>query len=228
MISIVIPTYEMNGVGKTFLENSLKFISNQSFKFFEVVISDHSISYEIEGVCKMFSELNIKYIKNEHNRGSSSANLNNAILNSSFELVKILMQDEYIFDKNTLNDIVKVFEEKTINWVITGCFYGDDVMKPKGNMIPYYNDKIIEGKNTIGSPSVLTFRKTEDLELFDPNLIWMMDCEYYKRLYNKWGQPKIIPEHKIFVNQHKNQLTNIIEESVKVYETNFVKNKYKN
>ena len=35
MISITIPTYEMNGVGHEFLENSLEFICNQTFKQFE-------------------------------------------------------------------------------------------------------------------------------------------------------------------------------------------------
>jgi hypothetical protein len=54
-----------------------------------------------------------------------------------------------------------------------------------------------------------------------------MDCDYYKRLYDKWGNPTIIPDYKIFVNQHENQITNIIGSNIKQMETQFVINKYK-
>jgi glycosyltransferase involved in cell wall biosynthesis len=226
MISITIPAYEMNGVGHKFLEKSLEFISKQSFKEFEVIISDHSKSNEIKNICSKFKLLDIKYIKNNKNYGSSSANLNNAIENSKYDIIKFLMQDEYIYDENTLLDIKKLFNDNTTNWTATGCLYGNDVEKPIGKMIPYYNDNIIYGNNTIGSPSIVSIRRTSDLELFNPDLIWLMDCDYYKRLYDKWGEPKIIPEYKIFVNQHKNQVTNIIDNTLKQKEHEFLIKKY--
>jgi glycosyltransferase involved in cell wall biosynthesis len=226
MISITIPTYEMNGVGHKFLEKSLEFICKQSFKDFEVIISDHSKTDEIKNVCSNFKLLNINYIKNNKDVGSSSANLNNAIKNSKYDIIKFLMQDEYIYEKNTLLDIKKTFENKEINWVATGCLYGNDVNQPSGKMIPSYNDRIIYGNNTIGSPSVVSIRKTDDLELFNPDLIWLMDCDYYKRLFDKWGNPAIIYDYKIFVNQHPNQVTNILDNNRKEKEHFFLKNLY--
>jgi hypothetical protein len=53
-----------------------------------------------------------------------------------------------------------------------------------------------------------------------------MDCEYYKRLFDKWGQPKIINDYKIFINHHQNQLTNIIKDEIKQKEHLFLKKKY--
>ena len=226
MISITIPTYEMNGVGYKFLEKSLGFISKQSFKEFEIVISDHSKSNEIKNVCSNFNSLDINYIKNDKNFGSSSANLNNAIENSKYDIIKFLMQDEYIYEENTLLDIKKTFDDSTTNWVATGCLFGNNVEQPIGKMIPYYNSDIIYGNNTIGSPSTISIRRTNDLELFNPDLIWLMDCDYYKRLYDKWGEPKIIPEYKIFVNQHQNQVTNIIDNKLKQGEHELLRNKY--
>ena len=39
MVSIAIPTYEMNGVGHFFIEQSLTFIAKQTYKNFEIIIS---------------------------------------------------------------------------------------------------------------------------------------------------------------------------------------------
>jgi glycosyltransferase involved in cell wall biosynthesis len=226
MISITIPAYEMNGVGKLFFENSLLYISKQTFKNFEVVVSDHSESDEILDICLKFSELDINYIKNKNNKGSSSANLNNAILNSKYNIIKFLMQDEYLYDENTLLDIKKAFDDEKINWVVTGCLYGSDPKNQIGKMLPVYNDNMVIGNNTIGSPSVVSIRKTNELEFFNEDLIWLMDCEYYRRLYDKWGDPMVIPDYKIFVNQHENQVTNIISSNLKQMETESIKNKY--
>lgn len=226
MISITIPTYEMNGIGKLFFENSLTYISKQTFRDFEVVVSDHSESNEILDICLKFNELDINYVKNKNNKGSSSANLNNAIKHSKYNIIKFLMQDEYLYDENTLLDIKKIFEDENINWVVTGCLYGSSPEKQIGKMLPFYNDNIIIGNNTIGSPSVVTIRKTNQIELFNQDLLWLMDCEYYKRLYDKWGNPTIIPEYKIFINQHENQVTNIISPNLKKIETELMRSIY--
>jgi hypothetical protein len=55
-----------------------------------------------------------------------------------------------------------------------------------------------------------------------------MDCDYYKRLFDKWGEPFVIPDFKIFVNQHENQVTNIISNQRKIDEQYYLKNKYAN
>lgn len=211
MISITIPTYEMNGVGSFYINESLQYLEKQTFKIFEVVISDHSYNDDIKNICSKFNKLNIKYIKNEKNRGSSSANLNNAIINSKYNIIKFLMQDEYIINENALLDINNCFDDENVNWVATGFFNGDI----KNKMIPFYNDRIIYGNNTIGSPSIVSIRKTKDLCFFNPDLIWLMDCDYYKRLFDKWGNPTIIKDAKIFINHHPNQVTNIIDNNRK-------------
>lgn len=228
MISIVIPTYEMGDKGTFFIKKSLEYISNQTFKDFEVVISDHSIENEIKIICEEYPFLDIVYLKNEVNRGSSSSNLNNAILNSKYDLIKFLMQDEYLIDKELLSDIVQCFQEKEVNWIINGCLNGPSPDDIRYEISPYYSDEIIYGKNTIGSPSCVSIRKTEDLELFNKDLIWMMDCDYYKRLFDKWGYPKKLNTNsKVFINHHEFQLTNTIPHARKTLEHEYLKNKYK-
>ena len=66
MLSIAIPTYEMLGKGVEFLEYQFNIFLQQSFKDFEVVVSDHSLNESIKALCKKYKDtLNIIYIKME-------------------------------------------------------------------------------------------------------------------------------------------------------------------
>jgi|688.fasta_scaffold45034_8 glycosyltransferase involved in cell wall biosynthesis len=228
MISVVIPTYEMSNYGDKFLSTSLTQLTKQSFKNFEVVISDHSRDDSIYKLTKEFnSSLNIRYLRNLTNYGNSSANLNNGLINANGEIIKILFQDEYIINDG-LKKISDFFlENKDVKWLLNGCSYGKSLNEVYGKMIPRYNENIIDGINTIGSPSVLTL-KNENVELFDENLIWLMDCEYYFRLQKKFGTPNIIDDNIIFVNQHKYQLTNLLSDNQKKEEEKYIKTKYTN
>jgi len=227
MISIAIPTYEMNGVGDFFLKKSLELISTQTFKDTEIVISDHSINDSIEFVCEEFKDkLNIVYLRNLENRGSSSSNMNNAISNCKGEIIKFLFQDDFLYKEKCLQDICDYFDNNNTYWLLTGCSYGPDVDHVMGNVIPNYDDdKISNSINTIGNPSVVSIRNTE-LEFFNDDLLWMMDCDYYKRVFDRHGYPGIIPDDKVFICQHKDQVTNLITLDLKLKEQNDLKNKY--
>jgi glycosyltransferase involved in cell wall biosynthesis len=226
LISIVIPTYEMKGDGLFFLKINLNRILQQTHKNVEVIVSDHSIDNNIEQLCTEFSnKLKIKYFRNELNRGSSSANMNNGINNSSGSIIKILMQDDYLHIPNALENTLKAFNENNINWVVTGCAYGGKDGLVRGDMFPVYTQNILSGNNRIGSPSVLTIKNEEPL-LFNKDLIWLMDCDYYKRCYSKFGHPYVINEHHVFISQHEHQLTSLLLEERKNKEIKLIKEIY--
>ena len=64
-LSVCIPTYEMKNIGPIFLEHSFNILAKQSFKDFEVVISDHSSNDGIKEICNKYKDLiNVKYHKN--------------------------------------------------------------------------------------------------------------------------------------------------------------------
>ena len=227
LISIPIPVYEMRGSGEKFLKISLDSLCAQTHNDFEVVISDHSEDSVILDLCSSYSgRLKIIYARNSVNRGSSSANLNNAIMQCSGSIIKPLMQDEYLYDPDALVKIESVFNENIDKyWLVTGCAFGGQPGVAEGKIRPYYSDDIILGKNTIGSPSVLSFRN-ENVQLFNEDLLWMMDCEYYKRLHLKHGEPLIIEDALVFICQHKDQVSSTMDESKKREEEEMLKNKY--
>lgn len=227
MISIAIPTYEMNGFGLDFLDRSIKYLLQQTLKDFEVVVSDHSVNNDIKNYLKKFKDsIKINYIKNNRDRGNSSANINNAMNNCNGEIIKILFQDEYLYSPFCLEQIQSSFEKnKEKKWLLNGCLYGESPEKINGSIKPRYSKNIIMGINTIGSPSVLSILNESRVN-FDENLIWLMDCEFYKKCYDLYKLPIILDEPLIFVSQHKNQLTNLIPKEIKNKEYLYIKTKY--
>jgi hypothetical protein len=226
--SIAIPSYEMNGKGISFLNQNFEVLNSQTFTDFEIVISDHSINNDIQNLCKEWSKkLNIKYIRNNDNRGSSSFNINNSIKNSSGKWIKVIFQDDFLYHNNSLMDIYnEVNNNKNSKWLVTACEHSNDGINFYRPLYPKWNDNIQYGNNTISSPSVLCI-KNEDLIFFDERLIWLMDVDYYKQLYDKWGLPLFLEKINVVNRTWESQLSNTIPEERKYSEYKLMLEKYK-
>lgn len=226
LISICIPTYEMHGFGAEFLDQSFSKILNQTYTKYEIIISDQSTDQTIFDCCSKYKDLiDITYLKNDSNRGNSSANINNAIINAKGDYIKILFQDDFFYHDNSLQDIINSFEsDPTKSWLVTACEHSFDGVTFHKPYYPTYNHQIHLDKNTISSPSVLSFKK-ESILLFDENLKWLMDVDLYKRLYDIYGEPLIVNEINVVNRIWDKQYNNIIPNSVKKTELEYVKNK---
>ena len=79
-ISIAIPTWESHGRGAEFIDDLLRTIKIQTFKDFEVCISDHSENDDVLNVCNQFEDkFKINYSRNLEDRGNGPANTNAAM-----------------------------------------------------------------------------------------------------------------------------------------------------
>ena len=112
------------------------------------------------------------------------------------------------------------------HWLITACCHTKDGVNFYNPLYPKYHDNIHYGENTISSPSVLMF-KNENVIEFDENLCWLMDVDYYKMLYDKFGLPSICNYVTVVNRSHPDSITNskIVDFDVKK-EIEYVKNKY--
>ena len=209
-ISICIPTWEQYGRGVEFLKNNFEQILKQTYKNFNVIISDHSKDDTIKSLCENYSsQFEIKYFKNEHHLGNGPANTNNSIINADGEIIKIIFQDDFLYQDNCLELIAKEFENDNCNWLVSGCNHTHDDGNTFTNfMVPYWNDNIATGTNTISSPSVLSFRNNNPC-LFDEELTMLMDCEMYYQLYIRYGLPKIITDCLITNRMHQHQISSL-------------------
>ncbi len=189
-LSIAIPTWESYGRGQEFLDDLLRTIEIQTFKDFEVVISDHSDNDDLITVINNFKEkFEIKYIKNENKRGCSPFNLNYAIDNCSGDIIKMMFQDDFFYDDEALEKIYEALSESDKMWLLNATNHTrDDGNSFYWDLYPEFNDKLLEGVNTISSPSVVAIKKEVDLR-YDESLVYFMDVDFYYGMREKYGDP---------------------------------------
>ena len=205
-ISIAIPTYECHGYGWLFISELLNSIKKQSYTNYEVVISDQSNDDITRKLVNFYSDLmDIKYLDSKHLSRKIGVNMNNAIKHCSGDIIKPMCADDFLLSENTLSIISNTFKSVTNQWMIMGTLHCNSIHFLHIRIIPRYHDKIHLGQNTISSPSVLAMRTKEYL---DENLSLLIDCEHFKRLHMKYGNPCIIDDPLICNRIHLNQMQN--------------------
>jgi glycosyltransferase involved in cell wall biosynthesis len=208
-VSIAIPCYEMGGRGAECLDVALTSIESQTYRDLEVVVADHSVDDEIEQLCARWSDrLDLRYARNTKDRGSSSANANFALQHAGGELVKILCQDDFLAGPDAIEQTAAAFAPSSA-WLVSAYSFTAD----RGSAGETYHPRLnadIHLVNTIGTHSCLTIRRVERLELFDERLIWFMDCEYYRRLYDRFGEPVVLDDVTVVQLVWPGQVTNTL------------------
>ena len=221
-ISIVIPVYEAKGRAIEFLKELFYSISVQTYKDFEIIISDHSKNNEIEIFCSK-NNLNIIHFYNNRGVGNSSINMNEGIKRATGDIIKIMHMDDVIFNPNTLYLIAKSFElNKEKKWGAVGFNHNyeqDRISNIKRTIIPDIN-------GVFGCPSVSFFiRNVEEPDFFDENLIIINDHDMHKRLFKKYGEPLIINDICITIRMHQEQVSSWIDKGREVKEWEYFNKK---
>ena len=224
-VSFCIPTYESKGKAQRYLFDIFYALANQTNKDFNVWISDHSKTDVVFEACKEYAnEFEINYVKNEDKRGQISANTNCALRHADGEILKVMFQDDFILTKNLVEELDKAFVDE-VNWAVTGFAHtldeGHTHYNPK---IPEYNDRLLEGVNTLSSPSILAMRNGID-EYFDEELTMLMDCDMYYRLYKYHGDPAVLTDYHISNREHQNQTQRTYEHLIPT-EIDYLKEKH--
>lgn len=187
-ISICIPIHDIPETA-IFLARLLVSIDKQTFKDYEIIITKE---------------------------GKMAENTNAAIKKAKGEIVKIMFMDDWFAHPNSLEEIVKCFDDKKTYWSICGA---------DTNPTPTWNDEIVKGKNTLGSPSALAFRNKKPL-LFDKEMSWLLDCDLYHRLDEKYGKPTILEGTVINIGTGPHQMTNKLTNEEKLAEHKLIMDKY--
>ncbi len=154
-------------------------------------------------------------------RGKMAENTNAAIKQAKGELIKILYMDDYLAHPEALQRIVEAF---TGEWLVTGCVHiglGDE--KPHSPHFPDIEGVMIN-QNSIGSPSVLTIKNDNPL-LFNEEMSWLLDVDYYKRMYAIHGEPVLLDDLNVVIGLGTHQTTHVLTNSEKHAEEVYLKNK---
>lgn len=209
-ISICIPSYKR----LAYLTRLIESIKIQTFKDFEVIITDDSgeDSAVQDYVQSLGKNMVIRYYKNAVPLGSP-VNFNAAIEKASGSWVKLMHDDDYFSTATAL----EIFAEATENNV--DCiFCGYHVVTTKGerknmtiseSMFNKFlrNPFILFADNYIGPPSLMMFRNSI-VEKFDKRFKWIVDWEYYIRLAFRY-KIKYIRQSIVDISYNETQITNI-------------------
>lgn len=222
-LSVAIPCWSMNGVGKDVLEYSLDIISRQTMKDFEVVVTDHSTDDTIETLCSKFSF--VKYFRNELQRGNPSHNTNLGIKNCVGDYIKLLCQDDYLYDEMSLEIAYNDLIDSVKVWGFNSYLHTNDKVNLERLHTPSFNENI-QLINTLGTPSALIMKNCLGVYL-DENLKFYYDCEFYKRMFLKYGFPNISSRITMVNYIHENQTTNTIANNdLRIFEESYIRRKY--
>lgn len=152
--------------------------------------------------------------------GLMAKNTNEGIKKARGEYIKVLYLDDRLAHKNALQEIVDALDaDEEAMWLITAV---------DNNPHPYLTDDIEKGNNKLGSPSALTIvnQKSENL-YFDENMSFLLDCDYYKRMREKFGDPIILDEQPgVIMGIGDHQVTNLLTDDEKFEEFKYMNSKY--
>lgn len=150
-------------------------------------------------------------------------NTNAGIKKATGDIIKILYLDDYLAHSDALKNIAEGFKG---GWLATGCVHdwGD------GKLVYPHTPAIegiigIETSNSIGSPSVVAIENNNP-PLFDENMTWLLDLDYYRELYKRYGPPTLLKTMDIAMGCGDHQMTNILSQEAKDSEEKYFLNKY--
>ncbi len=198
-ISVCIPVYK----NLFFLKRLLDSLKHQSFRNFEIIITDDSPDDDIKDFCVSYDIAQpILYFKNEKSLGTPE-NWNESIRRSRGEWVKLMHDDDWLAN----DDALKVFAEythKEARFIFSSyesVFSDSNTVKsnfisPRLLRLLRRRPEVLLAGNLIGPPSVGLCRK-DSISDYDSRLKWLVDIECYMRQLKK-GDSLFI--NKVLVN----------------------------
>jgi glycosyltransferase involved in cell wall biosynthesis len=209
-ISICIAAY--NRI--SFLKRLLDSIQRQTFKNFEVIVTDDSPGTEVDELCKQFeSNFKLFYKKNTPALGTP-ANWNEAIKHANGEWIKLMHDDDWFANENSLELFANATAQN--NKFIFSAYHNvfENNSSTERKLFPtHWRQRIIKNPvtllntNVIGPPSVTLIHRSIT-EQYDTNMKWRVDIDFYIRLLKNEQTFSYINTPLINVGISDSQVTN--------------------
>lgn len=215
LISICIPTY--NSGEK--LERLLDSIRIQTYKSYEIIISDDSRNDSVKEIIdSKYVDLNIKYYKNEIALGTPN-NWNNAVEKSTGEWINLMHHDDWYTSENSLQEFAnaamkckdellifsafkEVYTEKNIE-VVKKCSWLEIKLLQWKYLCLY--------KNFLGNPSTTLVSCKLKPYQYDTRIKWLIDFDFYTWYFTNNKRFIYINETIISFAIHSSQVTNSVK-----------------
>jgi glycosyltransferase involved in cell wall biosynthesis len=230
-VSICIPTYNQT----KYLRKTLDSIVNQTYKDFELIISDDSSTEDVSNLLIEYKDkLTFHYIRNTPGLGSPQ-NWNHAISLAKGKWIKIMHHDDWFSESDALEKMMSVAKKNPHSLIFAGI-KGEFVSEKRSYVNLPSKSKVSELQkdpflliwlNLIGPPSTILFHNTQIK--FDKKLIWLVDVEFYLNLLIHKQLSLVYIEEILFENcQDDHNITNecFQNKELELKEFNYVFNKF--
>ena len=208
LISICIPAYK----GVHTLRRLLDSIAIQTYKRFEVVVTDDSPDREVEYLCNLYqARFDLRYFKNIVQLGTPE-NWNEGVRRAKGEWIKIMHDDDWFVSDHSLMQFVDAIEASPgSNFIFSGYTNVSSqisktiLLPPRKRMFLNPSSQLLS-ENVIGPPSVTLYHNLTGLG-YDRNLKWLVDIDFYIQ-YLKENQSYYINASLIAIGISDQQVTN--------------------
>lgn len=218
-ISICIPTYK----NVDYLQRLLHSVTVQSFKDYEIVITDNSPDNSVEQLVKQLgNQLSIRYYKNDPPTNMGE-NFNRVLQKATGHWIKIIHDDDWFASPTSLQKFADCAMSTSKNFIFSAC---NNIYSPSGKEVnelltPPKKEMLEENtlnlfySNVIGHPSTVMHKK-DDAVLYDPQFSWVSDVDFYIRYLTTHPGFEYIPEILINIGIDENQASNKYYKNPKV------------
>jgi glycosyltransferase involved in cell wall biosynthesis len=203
--SIAIPAHNRGKDGPIWMTELLESIKMQTLQDLEIVVSDQSENDDILNACKKYSEnFDFKYVR--YSGTVPCENINIALDECEGQIIKMMFSDDIFVNSLALEIIDKVYTETRCKWAFSGYCGTRDGKVFFNQKLPKWTDYMLEGRNLLSSPSVVSFLNSSK-QYFDENLKLLLDTEFYHRMRWENGMPHIIPDILVANRDHNNRIS---------------------
>jgi glycosyltransferase involved in cell wall biosynthesis len=228
-ISICIPAYK----NVQYLQRLLQSISIQTFKDFEVIITDDSPNDDVEQMVDKQQNLKVEYHKNNPAQGMP-CNWNYSISKAKGEWIKIMHDDDWFSSPDSLKKFADATLISSKSFIFSA--YKDvhsnsgkevnEFFEPSKKVLLEDDPLNLFSLNVIGHPSTVMHKK-DTAVLYDPQFKWVVDIDFYIRYLQKYPGYEYLPEMLVNIGIDENQLSAHYYKNPKVEIPEYFKMLYK-
>ncbi|OQP59958.1 hypothetical protein A3860_35540 [Niastella vici] len=210
LISVCIPAYKHID----FLKRLLDSLTRQTFRDFEVVITDDSPDDSVKNLVTQFAHLlTIRYFRNPVALGTPE-NWNEGIRRAVGQWIKLIHDDDWLAGENSLQRFADAIQRNPgatfffcafrNNWLQSGRMEEVHINSFRYKQL-LKQPAVLFSSNVVGPPSVILHPNDKQF-FYDNKVKWVVDIDFYIR-YFKTARPVHIPEILINVGMGEHQVT---------------------
>jgi len=211
LISICIPAYKRID----YLQKLLESISIQTFRDFEVIITDDSPDDTVEMFVRNFTGIpHVQYFKNPKVLGTPE-NWNETIRKARGTWIKLMHDDDWFADENSLQVFYQAilahkdcsFFFSAYNNIVENEHFSEKIrLDFTGQFLLKQSPLNLFKKQYVGNPSCTLIKRNINL-FYDSDFKWVVDFEYYIRCLNRVQSFCYIDQILINVGVNEDQVT---------------------